>query len=317
MTPITTLTFNPAIDLSTSTDAVTPELKLRCAAAVVEPGGGGINVARLITRLGGEVTAAAVVGGATGAQLRTLLAEEDCPMIPIEVSAATRQNIAVIDRSAQTQYRFVLPGVELTDADIVSIRNALPEVVPSYGYLVVSGSPHPGLPVGLLRDLQNVCRVRSTRLVVDTSGDALSYFTEAPVVPVDVLRLDHAESEELAGQELPTPADTARFARALVGRGVAHTVVFARGAEGSLMVTAETVDSCAPPTVKVVSKVGAGDSFVGALIWRLAIGDSNADALRWAVATAAASVSTPGTSLCTLTQVKELVALCRASQVDV
>ena len=71
MVSIYTLTLSPSLDSATLTPQIYPEGKLRCSAPVFEPGGGGINVARAITHLGGKATAIFPAGGATGADART------------------------------------------------------------------------------------------------------------------------------------------------------------------------------------------------------------------------------------------------------
>ena len=76
MSPIVTLTLNPAIDKNTSVNRVVAEDKLRCNAPSREPGGGGINVSRVVRRLGGASRALYTSGGPTGEMLGSLLADE-------------------------------------------------------------------------------------------------------------------------------------------------------------------------------------------------------------------------------------------------
>jgi 6-phosphofructokinase 2 len=57
MSTIVTLTFSSCIDKSTSVPALIPEKKLQCAMPKPDPGGGGINVARAIKKLGSEALA--------------------------------------------------------------------------------------------------------------------------------------------------------------------------------------------------------------------------------------------------------------------
>ena len=52
MSKIITLTFNPCIDKSATVPQLIPEKKLSCSEPNFEPGGGGINVARVIKKLG-------------------------------------------------------------------------------------------------------------------------------------------------------------------------------------------------------------------------------------------------------------------------
>ena len=51
MPRILTLTLNPALDVSTAIDRVEPVHKMRCGEPAQHPGGGGINVARVLHRL--------------------------------------------------------------------------------------------------------------------------------------------------------------------------------------------------------------------------------------------------------------------------
>jgi 6-phosphofructokinase 2 len=76
MPAIVTITFNPAIDKSTSVPVLIPEKKMHCTEAVYEPGGGGVNVARAIKKLGGEATAIYLAGGYSGEMYSRLLYKE-------------------------------------------------------------------------------------------------------------------------------------------------------------------------------------------------------------------------------------------------
>ena len=119
-TGIVTLTVNPALDLSTSTDRLVPEHKLRCGPSVVEAGGGGVNVSRIIARLGGASTALVTVGGATGGAYRELLAADAAALAGdgamatelIPIAGATRQNITIDEAATGAQYRHVLELLE-------------------------------------------------------------------------------------------------------------------------------------------------------------------------------------------------------------
>ncbi len=99
MGKIVTLTPNPAVDLSTSIDRVVPTLKLRCTAPRRDPGGGGINVARVVKRFGGDVEAILPAGGFTGQLLRRLIDDEGITTRIIEVEAETREDFYVAELS--------------------------------------------------------------------------------------------------------------------------------------------------------------------------------------------------------------------------
>ena len=97
LTQIVTLTINPAIDVSTSVKKMMPFTKMRCAQAHRDPGGGGINVARVLKRLGVEATAIYPAGGATGQLLASLVEREGVRSIVIPTSNGTREDITIFD----------------------------------------------------------------------------------------------------------------------------------------------------------------------------------------------------------------------------
>jgi 6-phosphofructokinase 2 len=72
--PILTLTLNPALDITTSTEKLLPQRKLRCSSPRYDAGGGGVNVSRAIKELGGTSRAFVALGGATGRQYLDVLA---------------------------------------------------------------------------------------------------------------------------------------------------------------------------------------------------------------------------------------------------
>lgn len=69
------------------------------------------------------------------------------------------------------------------------------------------------------------------------------------------------------------------------------------GERGALIATLDEVVVMPALPVRVVSAVGAGDSFLAALIWALARGSSAQDALAYGLAAGAAAVLNAGTVL--------------------
>lgn len=311
MIPVLTLTLNPALDLATSADAVRPDTKLRCGPPRVDPGGGGINVARAIRLLGGDAFALVAAGGPTGAQLQALLAAEGVLTGLLASPGDTRISLSVADKATGQQYRFMLPGPEWHEEDVAIALSMLKSALTPGGYCVLSGSQPPGLADGFPADFARTCADRGAKLVVDTGGKPLAAFVAAPGPGAEVVRMNHEEAEELAGRIFPTPAESADFAAALVARGVARIVVLARGGEGSVLVTEGTRVQCAAPRVKVRSKVGAGDSFVAGLTFALARGEAPEQALRHGVASASSAVMSEGTALCRKEDVEALLKDCR------
>ncbi|NNK78119.1 MAG: 1-phosphofructokinase family hexose kinase [Litoreibacter sp.] len=312
--PVLTITLNPAVDLATSTPDVRPGPKLRCTPPLIDPGGGGVNVARTIGRLGGRTQALVVTGGVTGDQLLALLEAEGINTIPVRVAGETRQNFAVTDSATGAQYRFGLPGAELGDNDITAVLDTIAANTVQGGIVVLSGSLAPGLDTGFPQQINGLVTQAGARFAVDTSGAALAELIAYPTTPLYLLRIDQNEARQAANSRLTHVRDSIYFAQSLVARGVAEMIVTGRGPEGSILVTRDEHCFCTAPEVRVNSKIGAGDAFVGALVLSLSRGLSPAEALRRGVAASGATVTTQGTALCSLEDVERLLRQCRLQE---
>ncbi|EPX82835.1 1-phosphofructokinase family hexose kinase [Salipiger mucosus] len=204
MTDILTVTLNPALDLSTGAERVVPGLKLRCEAAEADPGGGGINVARVVAALGGSARAFVALGGPTGMRLQDALAEHRIPLVRMKAPGATRESLAVTDRGTGEQYRFVMPGPDWGEAHVAQALSAIAGAVPEGGIVVLSGSQPPGVPVEFPTRLCEALAGKGAKVIVDTSGPALAYLAAGTDPAPFVLRMDSAEAEDLAGR-ITTP----------------------------------------------------------------------------------------------------------------
>ena len=291
---VATLTLNPSLDRSSEVEQVVPERKLRCAEPAHEPGGGGINVARAIRRLGGEATAAWASGGATGELLRALIEQEQVPQTPVPIDALTRQNLMIHESSSGQEYRFGFPGAHLTSAEVDRCCAALRELEPRAQLVVLSGSLPPGVPADLYARIAN--ESAPARVVVDTSGDALRRAVQHG--GLFLIKPNKHELEQLAGDALESDEALERAARRLVDDGQVEVVMVSLGAAGVLVVSGAGAQRVRSPTVQIRSKVGAGDSTVAGVVLGLARDWELPDAVRLGVAAGAAAVMTPGSELC-------------------
>jgi 6-phosphofructokinase 2 len=295
MAEIITLTPNPAIDLSTSTDRIFPGRKLRCTPQKRDPGGGGVNAARVIKRLGGNVEAIFPIGGFTGQLLRRLVDDENIPNRVIEAEAETRQDFSVSELSTAQQYRFVLPGLPLREAEWRRCLDELRATVPRPKFVVASGSLPPGVPDDFYGRAAETARDLGVRFVVDTSGAPLAAAVERGVY---MIKPNLREMCDLAESELVNQTDWIAAARQYIEVGKVEVVALSLGHLGALLVTKDEALRARPLPIKPVNSVGAGDSFLGAMIFSLARGDSLAHAFQLAVAAGSAALIHEGTELC-------------------
>ena len=173
MNKIITLTLNPAVDKNSTVSSITPDNKLRCTTPNYEAGGGGINVSRAIKELGSESLSLYLGGGLTGEHLEQLLDKEGFPHKRINTEGWTRENFSVVDESNGKQYRFVMPGYQVSDKEMNSVLQELETTVSEGDYVVASGSLPPGIPLNFYGQVTELVNSKYARMILDTSGQPL------------------------------------------------------------------------------------------------------------------------------------------------
>jgi 6-phosphofructokinase 2 len=312
MSDIVTVTMNPTIDVSTAVDRVVPTRKLRCHGMRRDPGGGGINVARVVRRLGGDVAALYPIGGMVGQLLRRLVDAEDFESIAIPVAEETRENFTATEDATGHQYRFVLPGPHLSEAEWRHCLDALKSLPARPGFVVLSGSLPPGPPDDFYVRAAQIAKDHGARIVLDTSGPALSVTLEAGV---DLIKPNLRELQDLTGLTAVDRASMLAACRELIAKGRTKAVALTLGGEGAILVTADGAWRASALPIKVVSTVGAGDSFLGGMVWALSAGRTMPEAFRCGVAAGSAAVLTPGTDLCHREDVERLIGEVRVEKI--
>jgi len=315
MAHITTLTLNPSVDVLTTTEQVMDTHKLRCSAPEYHPGGGGINVARVVHRLGGSVQALWWGGGSTGDQLSRMLDAEAVPHQQILSAHPPRLGFSVHETQSGRDFRFVLPGPTADKAALNDVLQALRWPNPESRYWVVSGSLPPGPPPDFYADIARLAKELNQKLVLDASGPALM---AALRVGVYMVKPSLREMEEVVGRELPTMPQRLAVAREWLAQAGCEWVALSLGPEGALLVSPTSAWHAPGLLVPVRSTIGAGDAFVGAYVAtldRMYPDTSPAThelALRHAMAASAAALASLGTALC---QAPDVAALLDAVQV--
>ena len=292
---VITLTLNPAFDLSTSVERVAANRKLRCETPRHEPGGGGINISAALQELDCPSQAMFLAGGPQGAMLQHLLDTRGMNQIPVKISGWTRCNLAVFDHSTQEQYRFVMPGPQVSADEVRTCFTRLIDLDPTPDYVAASGSLPPGMPADMLRELARTVRDLGARLVVDTSGAPLKMAADEGVY---LLKPNMSELRELSQMDVSTEPGQENAMRRLVNQGACEVGVLSLGAAGVLLTTEDMQERLRAPAVPIASRVGAGDSMVAGILVGLSRGYEIRDAVRLGIAAGSAAVMTPGTSLC-------------------
>lgn len=295
---IVTLTANPSIDRAVSLAAPLAVGEVQRALSSREDAGGkGVNVARVVAAAG--VGALAVVPVDDGDPYRELLAATAVPARTLPTTGRVRANLTVTDPDGVTT-KLNLPGAPLDDTGATEIIAGVVEACGDARWLVLAGSLPPGAGddfyTRVVRSVRSRWGEHSPKIAVDASGGALRSVVAAGAP--DLIKPNNEELAELVGEHADPGedpfAEAARRAAALVPDRVGAALV-TLGAAGALLVTAAGLFRAAPPRIRVVSTVGAGDSSLAGYLLADLAGLDPRDRLARAVAYGAAAASLPGT----------------------
>ncbi len=289
---IVTITMNPALDKSTRVDKLAPEKKMRCGEMITEAGGGGINVSKAIKKLEGESIAIFPSGGMNGKKIEEYLSAQGISFRTIAIKEETRENIVISETDTNAQFRFVMPGADISQESAKACLEMLEELKPTY--IVASGSLPPGLTGQFFSDLARLSKKLKARYIIDTSGEPLQMAAKEGVY---LLKPNLGELSALAGKENLELNEVDDAAVDIINKGQCEVIVVSLGPSGAILATKEWCEHIPSPTVKKQSTVGAGDSMVAGMVWMLSQGKSLREVARFGVACGTAATMNSGTQL--------------------
>lgn len=301
---IITLTINPALDKSAKVDGLLPTQKLKCHSIAYQPGGGGINVSRMLNRLDEKTHCIMTSGGDTGTYLCELLLKEGINPESLAVKSWTRENLSVVDTQTNLQYRFGMPSNGLQTVELAEIKSMLDKWLHPSDILVLSGSLPENVPIDYYATLIKHVSSKNIKIVIDTSGPAL---TEALKETIFLVKPNQRELAQLAGKEFLSSTEQEAFALEMVTSGKAQYVVVSLGARGAFMASTAGIVYQSTPSVSVKSTIGAGDSMVAGLIYGIKNDFAVQDILKWGVACGVATTMNEGTNLANKSNVNSVL----------
>ncbi|HJD52095.1 MAG TPA: 1-phosphofructokinase family hexose kinase [Candidatus Rothia avistercoris] len=304
---IVTLTANPSMD---RTVELNHEIKRgavqRAVAAVSDPGGKGVNIARALNISGFETVA--VLPGDNEDPVLASLKEAEVPFVNMPIGAPIRSNITIVEPDGTTT-KINAPGEPLNDVAQQQLTRLMIKETIEASWLVLAGSLPAGVPsdyyavVG--RSIRESLGEKAPRIAVDTSGAALRDALVGLDGMPNLIKPNSEELAELVGKiemadELEAnPELTAATAKELVDRGV-EMVLATLGGGGAVLVTAEGAWHAVHAPIKVRSTVGAGDCSLAGFLIAHEQGKTLPECLVQAVAHGSAAASLPGTQVPTL-----------------
>lgn len=289
---IYTVTLNPALDKTVEIPSLTVDAVNRITSMRTDPGGKGINVSKVIQKLGGASVAAGILGGDTGRAILSALTEMGLTTLFHFVEGETRTNMKIIDPDNHTNTDINEPGVTVSEEILEKLLEELLVKVTKEDIVVISGSMPKGSPKDTYYTWTKAFREKGAKVILDADGDLLKAGLKASPY---LIKPNNHELGALTGRALETPEEIAETAAELMKEYGIGKVVVSMGGDGAVYVTKDKTIYAEGLKVPVGSTVGAGDSVVAALAVSEEEGKTLEETVRLSTAVGAANVMCSGT----------------------
>ncbi|MBN2908500.1 1-phosphofructokinase family hexose kinase [Polycladomyces sp. WAk] len=282
---ILTVTLNAAIDQTW----IVPDFRVhaihRSRRVIRQPGGKGVNVARVLHALGTNVCATGFVGGQNGRWMMKALESDGIPSDFVWIGKETRTCLTFLDPDHGTQTEVLEPGPTVSEVEWHQLTAKVATWAERSSMVACCGSLPPGVPEDAYGELIRIARSRGATVWLDTSGKALQ---NGWAVRPDGIKVNQDEAGHLLGKVVSSRAETIAAARQLV-RDAGQTVIVTAGVQGLAAVVGGETYWVTPPTVQAVNPVGSGDAFLAGWLSATHQRKSREEALALATACAAAN----------------------------
>jgi 1-phosphofructokinase len=300
---ILSVSLNPAIDRTLIVPGFMAGATNRVASNRTDPGGKGINVARVLKSLGSEVRVLGFLGESNGTLHARYLDNLGIPADFVTVPGETRVNLKVIQPDTAELTEINDLGFVVAPEHLSVLTERAAQLLTECSLLVLGGSLPTGVPATIYRDLITAAHGAGVPVILDADGEALAQ--ALPARPT-LIKPNRAEAERLLGRPLEGRAQIAQAAQELLARGPS-VVVISDGSKGAVLASAQGCWWATPPAIKPGSTVGAGDSMVAGLALALSTGMAPDEALRIATAAGSATASLDGTQVCSAADLQAIL----------
>ena len=300
---VVTVTLNPALDKT----VVIPRLDVgglnRVKKLRIDPGGKGINVARVLNGFGINVKATGLLAGSQGHLLLNYLNSENISADFLTIPGETRTNLKIVDDSSNVTTEINETGFEVAPSDMNVFKAKLVTLLEQASFLVLSGSLPFKVESDIYRELIELANHKGVKTILDADDKALAEGIQA--VPFAVKPNIH-ELEKLVGCKMADDRDIVCACRLLLERGI-QIIIVSMGAQGAIVMNCQEAYRLRVKAIIPKSTVGAGDSMVGALAYSLLSKHSLVETAQWAVAAGTVTALQSGTQVCSLQQVRQFL----------
>lgn len=298
---VVTVTLNPALDLTGHLDTLNVGSVSLVNHSSLHAAGKGVNVAKVLSDLGAEVTVTGFLGRDNQELFCELFNKINVKDKFIRVDGATRINVKLVEKNGDVN-DINFPSVTISNTDIEQFEETLFELANDHEYFVIAGSLPNGVSAQLCTHWIQKLHDAGKKVFFDSSQDALAEGINAQPW---LIKPNNKELSDLVGHTLDTPEACQHAAQELANKGIENIVV-SMGPEGVLWLNQNQWLRSHPPKMNIVSTVGAGDTLVSGFCWGEMQGMEKDELLRFATALSALAVSQVGVGVPSLDELDSL-----------
>ncbi|RKY34443.1 MAG: hypothetical protein DRP73_05570 [Candidatus Omnitrophota bacterium] len=287
-----TLSLNSSLDHTYYVERILFEDINRVEEKRVDAGGKGINVGRMLARLGAEIEVICFLGGETGKKIASLLKEEGVKFRPIYTKGETRNIFNFVEKKTGRTLRINEKGPLISPEEEERLFSCLDELeLNSNDIFVISGSLPPGLKVDTYRRIVEKMKSKTPTVVLDTDGEPLKEGVKS--LPF-MIKPNLWELERLLGERIESFGRLKERIPILLNKGIS-VISLTLGEKGALVFWNSHLLYGAPPKITPESSIGCGDAFLSGFLFHLLREEGYRECLRYAIACGTAKATKKGT----------------------
>ncbi|WP_080845814.1 1-phosphofructokinase [Cytobacillus gottheilii] len=283
---IYTLTLNPSVDYITTLNQFNVGHLNRVEEGTKLPGGKGINVSRLLKRMGVSSVALGYVGGFTGNYIEAYLQDEQINTEFVHVNDDTRINVKI---KAAEETELNGKGPNITAEEMEQLKSRISSLTEK-DLLVIAGSIPASMPASIYEEIVKILADNGTAFVVDAEGELLRKVL--PYRPF-LIKPNHHELGQLFETVVTSAEEAIHYGKQLQEMGAQHVIVSMAG-DGAILISKDKIYISNVPKGEVQSSVGAGDSMVAGFLAQYEKTQDMEKAFQYSVASGSATAFSIG-----------------------
>ncbi len=289
---IYTITLNPSLDRIIEIEELIYDDVNEVVEEKKHPSGKGIDVSRVIKKLGGQSIALGFIGGYNGLELEGRLVNEGILCDFTEIRDEIRTNIIIYQRKKKLQTLLSTHKPVVNETESAAFFRKI-QAIPMNSVVVISGSIPAGLNESFYAQIVTTLKGKNVRIFLDTDGEALRIGADAGPC---LIKPNIHEFGRLVKKSVVEIEDVLEYSKPY--ENIVEYIVVSMGARGVVGISGKGNFHVAPPKVKVRSSIGSGDSLLAGIVFVLSNGGAFEDALIQGVACGTATALNPGNDLC-------------------